>query len=34
MLAGSDWHGVFDLKDPIAQQVFEAEFRRKFARAP
>jgi hypothetical protein len=31
MLAGPSWHGVFDLSDPIAQQVFDAEFARKFS---
>ncbi|MEN3285577.1 MAG: hypothetical protein V7607_6717 [Solirubrobacteraceae bacterium] len=31
MLAGPDWWGVFDLGDPVAPQVFDAEFQRKFA---
>jgi GNAT superfamily N-acetyltransferase len=31
MLAGPDWHGVFDLTDRVAQQVFEAEFNREIA---
>ena len=34
MLAGPDWFGVFDLKDPVAQQVFDAEFQRKFSANP
>jgi hypothetical protein len=31
MLAGPDWHGTFDLRDPSAQAVFDQEFQRRFA---
>jgi len=31
MLAGPDWHGVFDLTDRAAQRVFDAEFNREIA---
>ena len=31
MLTGPDWHGIFDLDDPAAQLVFEAEFNRVFS---
>jgi hypothetical protein len=33
MLAGPDWRGIFDLHDPAAQLVFEAEFVRFFSRS-
>jgi hypothetical protein len=30
MLGGPDWHGVFDLKDPTAEAIFDLEFQRRF----